>query len=217
MNWNDFETAWKRQALPAEATAGLADLQASFETKRRRLAATLLARDLVEAGAGILVAGVLAALWWRLGPAVWPLSFAILLMLGLSGFFLRERLRTRRLRLGPDAPVLAKVAADLAELRHQRRLLLNVTWWYLAPCLAAIVIAGLTLLSLLPPNVLHGLLRQPAALAWVAAYCLILLPALFWGVWALNRRAVRRQIDPRIAELERLQRELADDSAPSSP
>lgn len=214
MNWNDLESAWKRQALPAGATADLATLQASFESKRRRMAVTLLLRDLLEAGAGVFVAGVLGALWWRLGAAAWPLSLAIALLLGLSGFFVRERLRTRRLRLGPGAPVLAKIAADLAELRHQRRLLLHVAWWYLAPCLAAIVIAGLTLLSLLPPHVLHGLLRQPAALAWVAGYVLILLPALFWGVWALNRRAVRRQIEPRIAELEKLQRELAADSVP---
>ena len=45
----------------------------------------------------------------------------------------------------------AKLEADLAELRHQRRLLLNVWAWYLAPCLGAIIIV-----LLIRPNGLFG-------------------------------------------------------------
>jgi hypothetical protein len=31
---------------------------------------------------------------------------------------------------------------------------------------------------------------------------------LFWGVWAMNRRTVRRNLEPRIEELEKLRRGL---------
>jgi hypothetical protein len=37
---------------------------------------------------------------------------------------------------------------------------------------------------------------------------LLLLMLMCWSVWALNRCAVRRQIEPRLAELEKLRQSL---------
>jgi len=212
MNWNDYEAAWKRQPVPAGAGADLDGLRDTFEAKRRRLATTLKIRDYLESAAGVLVAVVFAWTGWHFGRDGWPIWLAVLLMLGLSAVFLRERLRVHRLRLGPEATVLAKVEADLAELRHQRRLLLNVGSWYLLPCAAAIGLFGFATirkgLRELPPDFLPRLLEHPWLIAAVAGYFLVVLPLLFWGVWAMNRRVVRRNVEPRIAELEKLRREL---------
>ncbi len=212
MNWNDYEAIWKRQALPAGAAADLAELRHTFEAKRRKLAATLLVRDGLEGSAGLLVSGVFAFVWWHLGREGWPIGFAILLMLGLTGFFVRERIRTHRRRLGPAATMLAKLEAELAELRHQRRLLLNVWSWYLAPCAGAIVCFGLAvgrkMILDLPPGFFTKLLEHPVLIAGILGYFVVLLPLLFWAVWAMNRRAVRQNIEPRIEELEKLQRDL---------
>ncbi len=216
MNWNDYEAIWKRQELPVGAAADLATLKDTFETKRRKLAATLFARDLLEAGAGLLVAGVFLFTWWKMGKEGWPMVFAIALILGVSGFFARERFRARLLRLGADAPLLAKVEADIAELRHQRRLLLNIWSWYLAPISAAMVIVCATLVRILvfkgPPGFLSTLWEHPAALAWIILYFAVVLPLCFWGAWALNRRAVRKGIEPRLEELEKLHRDLTSSS-----
>ena len=216
MNWNDYEAIWKRQELPVGGMTDLTTLKNTFETKRRKLAATLFARDLLEAGAGLFVAGVIAYTWWHMGKAGWPMAVALALILGVSGFFVRERFRTRRLRLGPDAPLLAKVEADIAELRHQRQLLLNIWSWYLAPIAASIVISIATLLRIMilkvTPDFFSRFWEHPAALAWVILYVAVVLPACFWGVWALNRRAVRKQIEPRLEELEQLHRELLSPS-----
>ena len=38
----------------------------------------------------------------------------------------------------------------------------------------------------------------------IAGYFLVLVPLLFWGIWAMNRRVVHKNIEPRIAELEKL-------------
>ncbi len=212
MNWNDYEAIWKRQALPVGATADVAELWHTFEAKRRKLAATLLVRDVLEASAGLLVAGVFAFVWWHMGREGWPIGVAILLLLGVTGFFVRERIRTHRARLGPEASVLAKLEAELAELRHQRRLLLNVWAWYLAPCAGAIVCFGLAVMRKmildLPPEFFTKLLDHPLLIAGIVGYCLVFLPLLFWGVSAMNRRAVRKNIEPRIEELEKLQQEL---------
>ena len=116
------------------------------------------------------------------------MAFAIALMLGLTGFFVRERFRAHRHRLGSDAPLLAKLEADLAELRHQRRLLLNVGTWYLAPCIAAAaVVAGTAIVH--APVVLSAKLLAGAIM-------LVLLALTCWGVWALNRWAVRKCLNP---------------------
>lgn len=212
MNWNDYEAVWKRQALPVGATADVAELRHTFEAKRRKLAATLLVRDGLEALAGLLVVGVFAFVWWHMGKEGWPIAPAIILLLGVTGFFVRERIRTHRQRLGPEASVLAKLEAELAELRHQRRLLLNVWAWYLAPCAGAIVCFGVAVIRKmlvdLPPGFFTKLLEHPLLIAGILGYCVVVLPLLFWGVWAMNRRAVRKNIEPRIEELEKLRQEL---------
>ena len=212
MNWNDYEAVWKRQELPVGSAADLAGLRATFETKRRKLAATLIFRDFLEAGAGLLVAGVFAFVWWQIGPPAWPMAFAIALILGVSGFFVRERFRARRQRAGAEASLVAKVEADIAELQHQRHLLRTVWKWYLAPCAGAIAIVAATLVRILilkaPPGFLTAFWEHPAALAWIIFYFAVVLPVFFWGAWALNRRAVRTGIDPRLEELEKLRGDL---------
>ena len=216
MNWNDYEAVWKRQELPVGADADLATLKDTFETKRRKLAATLFARDLREAGVGFLVAAFFSWLWWHVGSVAWPVVFAIALILGVSGLFIRERFRTRRRRVGPDAPLLAKVEADVAELRHQRRLLLSLWSWYLAPLAAALVIVSATLARILvyrgPPGFLSTLWEHPAAFAWIIFYFAIVVPLCFWGTWTVNRRAVRKGIEPRLEELEQLHCDLTSSS-----
>ena len=208
MNLNDYEAIWKRQELPVGADADVADLKHTFETKRRKQATTLFVRDLVEALAGLLVSAVFAYVWWHIGREGWPLVFAIALVLGVSGFFARERFRVRRIRLGANATLLAKTESDLAELRHQRRLLLDLWSWYLLPLAAAMAIVFVTVARLLPAEFIAALRKSPAALAWILAYFALILPLVFGGAWWLNRRAVRKQIEPRIEELEKLRSDL---------
>lgn len=125
MNLHDFEAIWKRQELPRGAEADLAALRATFAAKNRKLAATLLVRDLAEASAGLLVAAVMGFVGWKLGPTAWPVAVAVALVLGVTGFFLWERVRAHRRKLGAEAAILAKLDADIAELGHQRQLLLS--------------------------------------------------------------------------------------------
>ena len=202
MNWNDYEAVWKRQELPLGAAADPAGLRDTFAAKSRKQYATLLVRDCTEAGAGGIVAGALGLSWWQAGRDGWPLAGAIALVLGVAGFFLRERLRARRARLGAEAPLLAKVAADLAELRHQAGLLRRVGLWYLAPCAGAIAIQLGVIVRRAPA---WSPVRDPLVLLGFGLF----FTAVLAFVWLINRRAVRRQLEPRIAELEKLQRELS--------
>ena len=201
MNWNDYEAVWKRQELPVGADADLVSLRATFETKSRKLHAALLAGDFAEAGAGVIVAGAYAFFWWQVGRSGWPLALAIILVLGVSVFFIRERLRARRGRLSVDAPMLAKVEADINELKHRRRLVRDMWAWYLAPIAAAMIIQFFVLAQ---RPALRDLMRDPFILAGFGVFSAL----MFWFAWFINHRAVRKQIDPRLKELEKLRRDL---------
>ncbi|MCX6955954.1 MAG: hypothetical protein NTV51_27755 [Verrucomicrobia bacterium] len=209
MNWNDLEVIWKRQQLPQGPEADLAILRQTFAAKSRRMATVLAVRNVSEAAAGLLVAAVFAYAGFRMKRVGWPMAVAVILVLGVTGFFIREFVRGCRQRLGAEAPLLAKLEADIAELRHQRRLLLRLRSWYLAPLAVAMIVVGGTIAWNDPNTAL--LLKEPFILFALTSY-VILCVVLFWGVWVLNRRAVQQQLDPRLAELEKLQRDLLSSS-----
>jgi hypothetical protein len=212
MNWNDYEAAWKRQPLPIGANADAADLRATYETKSRKMAAAIQVRDYAEAGAGLVVAVAYVFFWWQVGRDGWPMAFALALILGLSGFFVRERIRARRLRLGPDAALLVKVGADIAELRRQCHLLSLVWAWYLAPCAGAIAIHFWVIIRRTPS---WSPLREPLVIAGFGGFFVLILGL----VWMMNRRALRKQLEPRLAELEKLRDDLLeqDDDEAAAP
>lgn len=149
----------------------------------------------------MVVAAAYVFYWWQVGRAGWPMGFALALILGVTGFFVRERFRARRLRLGADAPLLAKVEADLAELRHQCRLVRTVWAWYLAPCAGAIAIHMTVIIQRTPA---WSPLRQPWVILGFGAF----FAATIAFAWMINRRALRQRLEPRLAELEKLQRDL---------
>lgn len=203
MNWNDYEAAWKRQPLPRGADADLADLKQTFETKHRKMAASLLVRDGVELLACAVVLVAYVGYWRKVGAIGWPMGVAILLILVVAGMFIRERLRARRLRLGTDASLLAKVEADIAELRHQCRLIGNVWKWYLTPCAGAMAIHFWVIVRRAPA---WSPVREP----WTIAAAVFFMALAIWFAWLINRRALRRRMEPRLAELEKLRQELLD-------
>lgn len=201
MNWNDYEAVWKRQELPVGADADLASLRETFETKRRKMAAAILVRDWIEIGACGVVVVSYGFYWRQTGPSGWPMAGAILLVLGVAAFFLRERVRARRLRLGADVTLLAKVEADLAELRHQCRLVRTVWIWYLAPGAGAIAIHCWVIIQRTPA---WSPLRQPLGMLCLATFFV----AVIWFAWVINRHALRKRLEPRLAEVEKLHRDL---------
>lgn len=200
MNWDDLRNTWSRQSLPAWHAPDLAALEREFTAKQRKQSRGAFWRDVNEMAAGVLMAFVYGVVAWFMGPAGWPLVFSILAVLGLSGFFLRERLRVRREQPAVDAPLLVRIDAEIAEQRHQHRLLSTVAFWYLGPCLfAGLVFAG-TVLA-------HGP-KQLAARVGGAAAFLVIFALTSWGVVWVNRVAVRKVIQPRIQELEQWRKNL---------
>lgn len=197
---------WKRQEQPRGADADVAQLAQTFDATSRHFARTLFWRNLGEASAGLVVAVVFTLVALRLKHVAWPVFLAVGLVLAVSGFFLWEMARARRMRARPDAPLPVKVAGDIAELRHQRRLLLSLRGWYLLPLAAAMVLFGVSV-GLNDPMSAY-LLKEPIVIGALATYA-GLCAGLFGVVWMANRTAVRQRVEPRLAELEKLRDALS--------
>jgi hypothetical protein len=211
MNWNDWEMIWRRQEPPVGADADLAMLKRTFEAKRRKLACGLLVRNLVEGVGGVFGAAVLVGFALYVGARGWPILIGAALILGVSVVFLRDLLRIRRNRLGSEAPLLARIEAEIAELHQQRRLLTNVGTWYFLPYLAAGAIAAITLARTTgpkaPPGHLIALLTTPITLAWIIILTGTTGFSLYWA-WRDNGINARKRGELRLEELEKLRRDL---------
>lgn len=211
MNWNDWELVWKRQELPVGANAELAVIKRTFEAKRLNLGRGLSLWHTVEGWGSVLIAFAYAFSWRKLGHDAWPIGISIVLSLGVSAVFLRERLVARRYRLGSDAPLLDRTEAYLGQLRHQRRVLLNIGTWYFFPLLAGGVIAAGTAHGILslrePPGFTADVWADPAARAWVIALLGVTTVATLAARVSI-RRDVGKRLNPRIDELEKLLREI---------
>jgi hypothetical protein len=203
MNWNDYEAVWKRQEPPVGAGADITGLFATFASKSRKLHGVVRVRDIAEASAGVFVSCILAFLWWKLGQTAWPIGISIALTLGVSALFVRERLRSHRFQLSADAPLLAKVENDIALLRHQRRMVQSLWVWYLGPCAAATIIIYVVIYRREPA---WSPMRGSAMLMGFGAFFAL----VYWFAWEINRRALRKGIEPRLEELEKMVDDLRD-------
>jgi MFS family permease len=201
MNWNDYEAVWKRQKPPIGSTAELPALFATFESRSRKMHGVVKVRDFAEASAGVVGSCIFALLWWKLGKTAWPMAIAIALLLGVSALFIRERFRARRFRLSPEAPLLAKIENDIALLRHQRRMVKALWIWYLGPCAGSTFTVFAVLYRRQPAG---SPMRDPAMVMGFGAFFAL----TYWFAWAINRRALRKEIEPRIEELEKMYHDL---------
>jgi MFS family permease len=205
MNLNDWEFIWRRQEPPEGVDADIERLRESFDVSHRRLERALLVRDVSESLAGVFAAAVMGAFGWHMGRSGWPFILVVALILGVSAFFVRERIRTRRIKPDPGASVLEKVDSDLQLLRRSRKLLATIAVWYIAPLFLSELIVVVTIASHAKP---WDLQRDPV---FMGVFILFLAAVNAWA-WDLNRRALRKRIEPRIAELEKLRGDLLSTS-----
>jgi Flp pilus assembly protein TadB len=187
MTLEDYRDAWSRD----EAAAGdgpdaerlldrVRERSEAFESRVRR-------RDRRETLAACAVALLFG---WELFTAASRLEGAGALVIVVSAVFVVWWLRRAR-RAGradrADRPVAEQLHTHLARVEEQIRLQETVLWWYLAPPGAGVVLYVL------------GLDAGTRATALVGAALVV----VYGGIWRMNQRIVRRDLEPRRRELER--------------
>jgi Flp pilus assembly protein TadB len=102
-------------------------------------------------------------------------------------------------------PLLGSIESSLMKVNHQIWLLRNVFWLYLLPlgvgiALFFIVVCWSSFKVLPTARVLLTLL-----------VCVLFEVLVFWGIYRLNQRAVRKDLNPRKNELELFLKGLTND------
>jgi hypothetical protein len=211
MKWNEWEMIWRRQRMPAGAGADLALLKQTFEEQRRRLRRTILVRNVSEGVTGLALFALLAFIGARAGVGGWRMWTGLALLLGVSLVFVFDFVRAHRLRLSVDATILAKIDAEIAELRHQRRLLARVGCWYFLPMAASFVMIVSAWVARIrrdvPPGMLPDAIKTPTIIIWLVSTVAITGVATVW-VWREQLKSIRTRVNPRLEELKKLREDF---------
>lgn len=205
MNFEELQNVW--QSGPPAGTAPTVDprLLTAVRRRSRQFSRLIFWRDVREVAASGLVAvvfGRIALAAQAEGARAWPAWIAALLPLAVAGFLLIDRWLTRRRTDPAGESVALELARAAAAVRHQIWLLRHVQWWYLLP----LALSGAALeLQLL----LYAPLPLPPVVKWIGALLLFaVIGAVHGAVWWLNQRAIRIDLEPRLAEIEARRREL---------
>lgn len=212
MNFEDMQKVWQGQPAgdaptPEESAATLARVR----TASRKFDGQIFWRDVREVAASLLVAvifGRAAREAAASGQPAWPAAAAALLALGVGMYFLGTRWEARRLGAGRGGDMAAELRRGIAAVEYQARLLRRVAWWYLLPL-------GLSVGLMMLQYVLYAGDTAP----WWARLLIasVMIGPMAWiyrWIYRLNQKAVREEMEPRLAEL-RAQLQALEDPADS--
>jgi len=208
MNTDTLKEAWRAQSSQTRLTIDADLLVKEVRRNERAFNATIFWRDVRE----VAVCLVMVPLWFYLGardslPWTWYLEVPALLW--VAGFMLVDRWQHKQRPPEPGEPLGRRVEGSLARVGHQIWLLRNVLWWYLLP-------PGLAILPFFSQCA-----WEARSGGWWAALIIAGMVAVevlvFAGVYWLNQRAVRSELEPRRRELEALLAGLKADPTAGGP
>lgn len=191
MNLDDARRAWQSQTMPEESRMSEDEILQLVKRESSALDRTIARRDRREVIAGIIVAVVFLPLLLT-GP--WLSRVGVLVVLAAFALIYRRLGAARRVEASErvDLSLATLLETERAKVEGQIRLLESVVSWYIIPPAvgAMLIVVGLD------------------GLSWfTAGYALFTLAIAVLVYW-LNRLAVRDDLRPRRAQLDRLIREL---------
>ena len=206
MNPDNLKAAWQAQGSRNWLTIDPDLLLKEVRRNERSFNAMIFWRDLREIGVSL----VMVPVWFYLIARCslpWTAYLMVPALLWVAGFMLVDRRRHKQHPPETGEPLGRRVASSLAQVEHQIWLLRNVLWWYLLP-------PGLAILAFF------------GQIAWViraGGWWVVLVVAgmtavevaIFGGVYWLNQRAVRSELEPRRQELQALLASLKDTDDPT--
>lgn len=192
MKASELEHLWQRQQPIELSPENIAQIAATVDKVDRKFRRRIWWRDFLEISAALVAAtffAVMGQTWLR-----WLVVASILFVVP---WFIRSRVLARR--AGEIPSVIQRLQQMIRETETQIRLLRSVFWWYLLPC----VVAMLAIILDSPPRNFY--LPSLLIAGTVAA---ALLVAVYW----YNQWGVRRVLEPRRENLRKALTELSEQS-----
>lgn len=206
MNFEELQQNWQEQDSGKQVTVDQDALHKLVQRERRSFDSTIFRRDSIEIGIGL----ALLPIWIWMGvrselPWTWYLVIPGILF--VVGFLIRDRIAQKQNQSQPGDSVRKSTERALAQVEHQIVLLKNVFWWYLFPISLTMAIFFVHI-SFLDRS------------WWELANKSIFVGLIYWGIYELNQRAVRKDLAPRAGELrnflDSLEEPESEDAPPAS-
>lgn len=195
MNLDDARELWQSDDGSGGARGPDAATIALVRDQSRALDRTVRRRDLREIVACVVVAAFFAPV--LLHP-VWLSRAGAAVVIGACVLIAVKLRRARRAHPEPpaDASIVALLTAERARVEAQARLLGSVLWWYILPLVLGIALA----------------FAGMRGWGWLTLGYTAAVVTLSWGIHYLNRRAVQDHFEPRREELDRLLRQIREET-----
>lgn len=199
MTFDELREKWQGQPSSARLTVDADMLFKEVQRNKRWFESTVFWRDVREIVVGIAV--MIFFLYHGLKGSVWELILLALLVAGVVLFLIGDRVVQKKKCPKFGESLRDCVQSSLEQVAHQIWLLKNVLWWYLLPLGVGI---GVFVLGVVLDSLQHfnGKVLT-ISLVFLFSY-LVFVFLLYWGIYWLNQRAVRKELIPRKQELEQL-------------
>ncbi|MHC4637988.1 MAG: hypothetical protein ACYTBP_10365 [Planctomycetota bacterium] len=181
MTFDELQKTWRSQQADPKLTIDPDLLLKEIKRNKECFESAIFWRDVREIGVAILLVAVF--LYYGIKDNLWPLCLLALLCLWGGVFMVADRIVQKRRQPCLSDSLSNCVKNSLAQINHQVWLLRNILWWGLAPLGAGLIIWFTYTGSLTD---------------------IVIVIFLYWGVYWLNQRAIRKELIPRKQELENL-------------
>ncbi len=198
MNLDDFQKSWQSQDAGKKITINADVLLNEVRRNQLLFRTRIFVRDMVE----VSVAAVLVPIFIVAGRKIsWTLYLCAFGCLVVGGYFLIDRWRQKKNTPDLHGSLKDCAVTSLAEVGHQIWLLKNIIWWYLLPIFVPIMIFfGWVAWQAPEASITTKVLRVAPHTSFVVL--------LYAGIYWLNQYAVKKNLEPRRRELEKLLNEL---------
>ena len=206
MTFDELRKAWQSQSnfkLKIDSDMLLREVKRN----KRNFESAIFWRDAREVGVGIVM--FILFVYWGLKYEFWSLHMIALSIAFVVVFMVVDRILSYRRQPQCNDALLGCIKSSLRQVKHQIWLLKNVLWWYLLP--PSIGIGIFILCCAFGVIKAVGVANSAHHLVFLLVY-LVFLFLLYWGIYWLNQRAVRKELQPRRKELEELLNNLSDSS-----
>jgi CubicO group peptidase (beta-lactamase class C family) len=206
MSFEDFQKSWQSQDSGKKILINADLLLNEVRRNQQQFHWMILRRDLIEVSVAAVLVPIFTYWGWKGQWTSYLVAFGCFVV---GAYFLIDRRRQRKKT--PDAHGSLKdcAATSLGEVNHQIWLLRNVLWWYLSPIYVPIIMFFGEAAWRTP-----GPAVAKIVVALTTVFMVGFTSVMYVGIYWLNQWAVRKNLEPRRRELEKLLNELESEKNP---
>lgn len=197
MTFDELQNKWQSQRENFKLSIDSDVLLKQVKRNKRNFESTIFWRDIREVGVAFLM--IIFFLYVGIKNNLWPMWLLAIVSLWVGVFMVVDRLIQKKRQPKFSENLKGCIKNSLWQINHQIWLLKSVLWWYLAPPgIGCLIWFGYCGISIIISNHLH--------IGWLLFILggIVGMIFLYWGIYCLNQRAVRKELVPRKDELEDL-------------